>query len=119
MLIPRFFVHDLLCFLCPERDLNPHGAYAPSDFKSDASADFAIWAGTHLRPITTAQTLRLLLVLPAHPLAQVRRRLRPRAEFQQELLAAAELVRLPELLGLLQQELLPVAVLAHRSSIAF
>lgn len=117
MLIPRFFINDLLCFLCPERDLNPHGAYAPSDFKSDASADFAIWAGTHLRPITTAQTLRLLLVLPAHPLAQVRL-LRPRAEPQQELLAA-ELVRLPELLGLLQQELLPVAVLAHRSSIAF
>ena len=32
---------------CPEGDLNPHGRLRPADFKSAASANFAIQALSH------------------------------------------------------------------------
>ncbi len=35
---------SLVLLWCPEGDLNPHGGLAPADFKSAASADFAIRA---------------------------------------------------------------------------
>ena len=35
---------NLLIFWCPEGDLNPHSPCGPADFKSAASADFAIRA---------------------------------------------------------------------------
>src|ERR1700748_1590573 len=34
---------------CPEGDLNPHSRFRPADFKSAASADFAIRAFCHHR----------------------------------------------------------------------
>ena len=38
-----FHVNSLICW-CPEGDLNPHGRLGPADFKSAASANFAIRA---------------------------------------------------------------------------
>jgi hypothetical protein len=38
-------LRKLFIFWCPEGELNPHGQLRPADFKSAASASFAIRAG--------------------------------------------------------------------------